>query len=131
MITGLLFSVLITACNSETLNSSEGGSKTLNFSGESKHWSGEVSVIQTGKRQDKHIILKYKGGDVRKIKTISYKIEGIDGGVSASQVKLNKSGVLDTSGGSSTGGGLLSKNDKLTVTVKWNGNSETFNLVSK
>ena len=129
IIIGLLFSILITACNSE-ITSSSVGSKTLSFSGESKHWSGEISVRQNGKRQDKHIVFKYKG-DAREITTISYKVEGVDGGGSASEVKLNKSGVLDTSGGTYTGGTLLSKHDKLTVTIYWNGNSETFSLVSK
>ena len=108
--------MLLTAC----------GTKVLNFSGESDHWSAKLKVSQTDDRQEEDFTLHYLGDDTESVGEFSYAVESV-GSSSGNGATLNENGVL-TSGGFCGGCAFTSEHTEIIVTTEWNDQTETFQL---
>lgn len=108
--------MLMTAC----------GTKTINFSGESDHWSANLRVTQTDKRQEEDFNLHYLGNDIESVGEFSYVVESV-GNFSGNGEILNENGTM-TSGGACEGCAFTSENTEVIVIVEWNDQTETFQL---
>jgi hypothetical protein len=99
----------------------------LGFSGESKNWNAELSILQTAGKEQATILLKYQGAnDIGAIKKFNYYVKRPRFGFGGT-AQLNKAGVYEGESGGLNEGKTKS-NVEIEVTVTWNNNTETIIL---
>lgn len=100
------------------------------FIGEGEQWSAKVTVSQANGDETYTIEISYKGDDVKAAESFSYYVESSHNGVleyRVDEASLNEKGIYKGEMLSSNSASTTSE-DELVLEVKWNGESETFNL---
>ncbi|WP_366923098.1 hypothetical protein MFMK1_003590 [Metallumcola ferriviriculae] len=113
--------------------------KEIVFKGEGTHWKGLMSVkyyehfwkdkagvIQHESYHFQNGQLKYTGQDSDGVGSVKYKFETELGSSSGTVGKLDKDGIIKSSG--SGNGARPSAEDTYSVTVEWNGQDDVFKL---
>jgi major membrane immunogen (membrane-anchored lipoprotein) len=109
--------LLLTAC----------GAKDFSFSGESDHWQAELKVNQSSDFEKQDFVLKYTGDEVESVEDVEYAVESIDG-FGRTGATLDKNGIIRDGNETDPSGRKISDDTEVTVTVMWDGQSETFDL---
>lgn len=114
--------------------------KEIVYKGESTHWEGTVTLRyyehwwqdEKGKLyyESYHTespLLKYKMADIKDVGLISYDYKTTSGGGNGTGMRLDDNGCLKIGGGGGNGA-LPRENDDYNITIKWNGQEESFTL---
>ncbi|MBN8191790.1 hypothetical protein JI667_06450 [Bacillus sp. NTK074B] len=101
--------------------------KDFSFSGESDHWQADLTVNQSSDFEKQDFVLKYKGDDIDSVGKVAYDVEEI-GGFGRTGEILEENGVIRDSSGSGPTNAKMSEDTEVEVTVKWDGQKETFTL---
>ncbi|MFL8938615.1 hypothetical protein ACKA06_17645 [Rossellomorea oryzaecorticis] len=109
--------LLLTAC----------GTKDFSFSGKSDHWQAELKVNQSSDFEKQDFVLKYTGDDADSVGNVEYAVESIDG-FGRTGATLDKNGIIKDGNETDPSGRNISEDTEVTVTVMWDGQSETFDL---
>ncbi|XXM73147.1 hypothetical protein ACQ0QQ_04395 [Lysinibacillus sphaericus] len=109
--------MLLTAC----------GAKDFNFAGESDHWQAQLDVNQSSDFEKQDFVLKYTGEDGESVGDVGYSVESV-GGFGGSDLRLDENGTIRSSQKTDPSGRKISEDTEVTVVVKWDGKTETFNL---
>jgi hypothetical protein len=102
-------------------------SNTLSFIGEGEDWSAEVIVQHYSGKESEDIIIHYQGEDIDSVDSFNYLIEAPSWGTGQGSAVLNKAGVFKDEG-VSLNERRTSSDAELTITIEWNGKTETFIL---
>lgn len=120
----LLLLLLLVACSNNTSDN-----ETFTFSGETDNWAANLKINQTDDDYEKQeFVLKYKGKDANSVGEIKYNVDTGFGGFSRSGATLEENGTLKDNDEANPTNAKVNKNSEIEVTVKWNGNTETFKL---
>lgn len=120
----LLLLLLLVACSNNTSDN-----ETFTFSGETDNWAANLKINQTDDDYEKQeFVLKYKGKDANSVGEIKYNVDTGSGGFSRSGATLEENGTLKDNDEANPTNAKVNKNSEIEVTVKWNGNTETFKL---
>jgi hypothetical protein len=71
--------------------------------------------------------LKYTGDDVESVGDVEYSVESV-GGFGRTGAALDKNGTIRDGNETDPSGRKISEDTEVTVTVMWDGQTETFNL---
>jgi Uri superfamily endonuclease len=102
----------------------------MTFSGKSKHWHADYYVQVTSKDSEaSHIIIKYTG-DKPMPKEIEYHVKAVSHGLGGTDY-LTDGGILQSGESRCHGCATTSEDEKIKITIKWQGKTESFILESK
>ncbi|UOQ83541.1 hypothetical protein [Gracilibacillus salinarum] len=103
-------------------------STMFRFSEETENWSAQLKVTQTSDDYEtQDFVLEYMGDDVDAIGEITYSVDSV-GSFARSGVSLAEDGTLRDSNKTNTTNAKVTENTEVKVTVKRNGNTESFKL---
>lgn len=114
--------------------------RTRIFRGEGQFWEAQViyrstlqfykdskGILHPDSWETENAMARYKGGGFKDVGLISYQLTKPHGAASGTGSSLNAKGIVRLGG--SAGNGVLTQTDDLyTLTIEWNGRSETFVL---
>jgi hypothetical protein len=108
--------VILSACSQQTMS----------YEGISEHWHVNVTVVQNGGQIENDIVMTYVGEKHEPITKIMYEFEGPMSQIGG-EPQVNEEGIVHVEHT------LNSKvfSEDMIVTIKWNGQEESFPLVKK
>lgn len=117
MLVSFLFLFLIIGCSSNLTNQG----KTFHFSGTGNVFGAGVNTT-VGKYEE----LVIRSIDISQINNITFELKGKNGIMGTGDFSLDSTGYY--MGGKIDLGGNVSKKDTMTITLKWDGKVDTFEL---
>ncbi|WP_026675616.1 hypothetical protein [Alkalihalobacterium bogoriense] len=115
-----IFVVFLTGCFGEIFS----------FTGEGEYWTAEVVINQVSGKESESIILQYKGEDIESFEDFEFIIESSLWGLGVEGAKLNKEGMF-VQEDSSSNDKKTRKDSPMSITFKWDGKTESFQLVTE
>ena len=98
---------------------------SLHFKGESAHWKGEYTTNVDGTSEDGQFEFVFKDGKQMK-KNLEINVDGRTGGSKRTASESDETVIRMKT--SCSGCAVTKDSDVFKVTIKWDGNEESFNL---
>ncbi|PFH87773.1 hypothetical protein [Bacillus sp. AFS088145] len=98
---------------------------SLHFKGESEHWKGEYTTNVDGTTENGQFEFEFKDGKQKK-KNLEINVDGLTGGSNRKESENDETVI--TMKTSCSGCSVTRDSDVFKVTIKWDGNEESFEL---
>ncbi len=105
------------------------GKEELYFEGKSENWFGQLTTTQLEEEQYTEVVLRFEGDKSKHLADVDYEIKGSDFMMGGTENTVTNAAIQKRS--SCTDCPEIEEGAEFTVTIKWDGQVETFTMKEK